>query len=325
MQIIKRLSIKIICLAVVLTSACTNKSPVKPAPQPKANTASITTAVITDDLAVSATGGGNITSDGGSTVTARGICWGTAATPTTSGNKTADSAGTGSYKSLMTGLTANTTYYIRAYATNAAGTAYGQTVTFTTGTIDLDGNLYHTVTIGTQIWMLENLNVTHYSNGDPVPYVTDQTQWENNRTSIGYCCDYNNDSSIGAIYGKLYNWGVVTDVRNICPAGWRLPTQTDWDTLENYLGGIDIAGGKMKEAGTVHWATPNTGGNNSSGFTALPAGGRELGPSTGLGTVAYFWMGGDLNGQGLSYDAVTVAGVGSNEFYAGFSIRCIRN
>lgn len=136
---------------------------------------------------------------------------------------------------------------------------------------DYDGNVYQTVLIGDQCWMMENLKVTHYRNGDPIPHVTDGVTW-GNLTSGAYC-NYNNDEGNVATYGRLYNWYAVDDSRNIAPAGWHVPSDAEWQTLVDYLGGDAVAGGKMKEAGTTHWASPNTGATNESGFTALPGGG----------------------------------------------------
>ncbi|MFH0736214.1 MAG: fibrobacter succinogenes major paralogous domain-containing protein [bacterium] len=227
----------------------------------------------------SAASGGSITSDGGSLITARGVCWSTGVTPTISDYKTTDGSGKGTYVSNITGLAANTKYYARAYATNNAGTGYGNVISFTTlqvndGTVtDIDGNVYHSVTIGTQVWLRENLKVTHYRNGDPIPLVVTNPVWSSLTTSA--YSNYNNDPTISATYGVLYNWYAASDSRNIAPEGWHVPTNAEWTILINYLGGEDLAGAKMKETGTLHWQDPNTGANNQSGFTALGAGERD--------------------------------------------------
>jgi uncharacterized protein (TIGR02145 family) len=140
--------------------------------------------------------------------------------------------------------------------------------------IDYDGNEYDTVVIGTQTWLKQNLKVTHYNNGVPIPNVTDNTIWANLTT--GARCYYNNDSSAyDSVYGALYNWYAVNDPNHICPEGWHVSTNDEWQTTETYLGSASIAGGKMKEAGTLHWNSPNTGATNSSGFTGLPGGARD--------------------------------------------------
>jgi uncharacterized protein (TIGR02145 family) len=145
----------------------------------------------------------------------------------------------------------------------------------TYGTLtDQDGNIYRTITIGTQTWMAENLRTTKYRDGTAIPNVTDNTAWSN--LSTGAYCNYNNTESADTIatYGRLYNWYAATDSRDIAPSGWHVPTDDEWTTLTTYLGGDSVAGGKMKETGTTHWVTPNGGATNESGFTALPSGVR---------------------------------------------------
>ncbi len=128
------------------------------------------------------------------------------------------------------------------------------------------------VQIGTQIWMTKNLNVSRYRNGDPIPQVTDPTQWASLTT--GAWCYYNNDMANGPIYGKLYNWYAVNDPRGLAPLGWHIPSDAEWTTLSNFLGGINLAGGKMKATNTL-WNNPNTSATNSCGFTGLPGAGRS--------------------------------------------------
>ncbi len=254
----------------------------------------LSTANVSSITETTAVCGGTITSDGGAAVTYRGVCWSTSQTPTVADNKTTDGTGVGSFTSNITGLTASTTYYVRAYAINNVGTGYGSAMSFTTeesqiGTVtDIDGNTYQTVKIGNQWWMAENLKVTHYRNGDAIPNVTDETTWINLTT--GAYCNYDNNSNNVTIYGRLYNWYAVNDSRNIAPEGWHVPSDAEWKTLETYLGGISVAGGKMKEIGTTHWSSPNTGATNESGFSALPGGSRSETAYYGvMGEVARFW------------------------------------
>ncbi len=202
---------------------------------------------------------------------------------------------------------------------------------------DVDGNVYQTVIIGTQIWLQSNLKVTHYRNGDPIPNVTDDTAWGNLTT--GAYCNYDNevakrsdDKNVSdvATYGRLYNWFAVNDSRNIAPAGWHVPTDAEWRALMNYLGGESIAGGKMKEEGTTHWQSPNTGATNESGFTALPGGYRvNYGVFAGIGTLGYLWSSTEYNTslawfRNLSYDSAAVRRSVTDK-QVGFSIRCIKN
>jgi len=136
--------------------------------------------------------------------------------------------------------------------------------------VDIDGNVFHEVKIGTQIWMVENLKVTHYRNGDPIlqPSLDD---W-GNQSGVGACCSYMNNDSIANIYGRLYNFYAVTDPRNIAPKGWHVPSKEEWLVLINFLGGENEAGAKLKEAGTDHWAGYNLDADTTTGFNALPGG-----------------------------------------------------
>lgn len=140
---------------------------------------------------------------------------------------------------------------------------------------DYDGNVYNTVIIGNQVWMQENLKVTHYRNGISIPNITDITTWAGLTT--GARCYYNNDSiAHDSLYGALYNWYAVHDVNGICPEGWHVSGDSEWNVVETFLGGSFVAGGKMKESGTSHWLNPNTGATNESGFTGLPGGMRGM-------------------------------------------------
>ena len=265
------------------------------------NLPTLTTTATSSIASTTAVSGGSISSDGGATITARGVCWSTSANPTVAlSSKTIDGTGTGIFTSTMSGLTANTTYFIRAYATNSAGTAYGAGLSFTTSNTssatsvtDVDGNTYQLVTICSQTWTKSNLNVSHYRNGDVIPQITDATQWLNSTT--GAWCYYANTSSNGTIYGKLYNWYAVNDPRGLAPAGYHIPSNTEWDTLSNCLGGDSISASAMKETGNTHWTTSNTDATNSSGFTGLPGGAlyqSDLGVAgifQGIGSSAYFW------------------------------------
>jgi uncharacterized protein (TIGR02145 family) len=460
-------------LSIFLIHSCKKDKPTLPI---------ITTTAASALMQTTATSGGNITSDGGANVTARGVCWSTTTGPTTAlSTKTMDNTGTGIFTSSITALTAGTVYYVRAYATNTAGTAYGNELTFTTMTsipgvptgvtaiagntqatvtftapvsnggsvitgytvtsspgsitgtglvspitvtgltngtaytftvtatnaignsiasyasnqvtpatipgaptigpafagnaqatitftapadnggssitgytvtsvpggltatgtaspitvtglnngtaytftvtatnaigngaassatnsitpvepvTDIDGNVYHVVTIGTQVWMAENLKTTRYNDGTAIPNVTVDATWA--ALTTGAYCDYGNDPANSTIYGRLYNWYTVdnntsTKVasnggKNVCPTGWHIPSRTEWMTLITYLGGEDVAGGKLKETGTTHWVSPNTGATNETGFTALPGGFRFYnGLDYSRGNYVFWW------------------------------------
>lgn len=193
---------------------------------------------------------------------------------------------------------------------------------------DVDGNLYHTLTIGTQVWLVENLMVTHYRNGDSIPNVTDATLWSTLTT--GAYCNYNNNDTIASTYGRLYNWFTVKDIRNITPYGWHVPSQAEWTVLENYLGGDSVAGGKIKEADTLHWNSPNTGATNESGFTGLPGGNcANNGIFSEIGRFGFWWSNIENNQYNawcrilyFNYANIYSDNVGKN---SGFSVRCIKD
>jgi uncharacterized protein (TIGR02145 family) len=193
---------------------------------------------------------------------------------------------------------------------------------------DIDGNVYKTVSIADQIWMAENLKTTKYNNGIEILLITDNSEW--NSASNGAYCFYNNDAdTYKNTYGALYNWYAI-NADSLCPTGWHVPIDEEWTTLIDFLGGLSLAGGKMKETGTIHWSSPNTGANNESGFTGLPGGFRfDDGSYFGMNTdaiwwsatadylyTAWFW--------GLYFEESAVY-KGTNNKEMGFSVRCIKN
>jgi uncharacterized protein (TIGR02145 family) len=193
---------------------------------------------------------------------------------------------------------------------------------------DIDGNVYHTITIGNQIWMAENLKVTKYRNGDPIQFVTDNSAWAN-LTNGGYSIYKNNPDTV-EIYGNLYNWIAVSDSRNICPVGWHVPDDSELQELIDFLGGEDVAGGKMKEIGYAHWSFPNTGASNTSGFNALPGGVRASnGGFIYLGLSGNFWSSDDFSTGNAKYfylmntDAKAIRS-NANKI-SGLSVRCIKD
>jgi uncharacterized protein (TIGR02145 family) len=315
-------------LSLILLASCSKDKSTTPPSVPV-----LTTVEASGITRTTAECGGVITSDGGGAVTARGVCWSTSITPTIADSKTSDGTGTGIYSSLIAGLTGRSLYYFRAYATNSVGTGYGDILSFTTtdsnGTVtDIDGNTYRTIKIGNQWWMAENLKVTHYRNGITIPIVADSASWSG-QTSGAYC-NINNDASQVAIYGRLYNWYAINDSSVIAPAGWHVASDSEWQTLVDFLGGDAVAGGKMKETGTTHWITPNVGATNESGFSALPGGFRyDTGNFYGFGAHGNFWSSTAAGGNVSWYRFLhcTNAGVArySSNITAGFSIRCVKD
>ncbi len=317
----------------------------------------VSTTAITSITTNGAISGGNITADGGGTITARGIVWSTSQNPTiASTTKTADGTGLGNFVSNMTTLVQNTTYYVKAYATNSTGTAYGNQLEFKTqsnasltSVTDIDGNVYKIVRIGSQIWMAENLKTTKYCNGDQIPNVTDNTQWLNLTT--GAWSYYENNSNYNSIYGKLYNGFTAIDARNVCPCEWHIPTRTEWMQLVNYLiaNGYNYDGSKSENkigkaiASKSLWdGSINVGdagndiqSNNRSNFNAFPAGFRTYynGRFAGLTNVTSFYMKENDGLDAISQESIRPdfdMGIDGNfinleQFRWGNSIRCIKD
>jgi len=193
---------------------------------------------------------------------------------------------------------------------------------------DYDGNIYHSVRIGKQIWMVENLKVTHYRNGNPIPEVRADAQWR--KVSSGAWCNYNNDTTNTRVYGCLYNWYAVNDSRNLCPPGWHVPSDDEWLIVTSYLGGEGLAGGKLKEAGITRWSYPNAGATNESGFTALPGGYRSIkGIFQILDTYSFYWTSTTYSESSafsrfIQYDYEGISRIDNYKTY-GFSVRCLKD
>ena len=312
----------------------------------------LTTTTISAISATSSTSGGNVTSDGGAPISARGVVWSTSTNPTIAlTTKTSNGTGTGSFSSTLTNLTSKTTYYVRSYATNSAGTGYGNEISFTTSdstnvmgitcsgtpTVkDIDGNTYNTVQIGTQCWTKENLKVTKYNDGTTIPLDTSgglngngtgQT-WSVRTTGARTIYGHNNNNL--EVYGYLYNWYAVVDIKRLCPTGWHVPTDAEWTILTTYLGGESVAGGKMKSSGTTNWNSPNTGATNESGFSGLPGGYRyNDGSFSTIRDNAFFWSATENSSSNAWFRFLYYAnGYVDRYNYSktfGASVRCLRD
>lgn len=189
--------------------------------------------------------------------------------------------------------------------------------------VDGDGNEYDTIVIGTQTWLKENLKTTTYRFGNPVRLITDNTEWIS--WQQGAYCWYDNDPKYKDIYGALYNWHAAKS-QALCPDGWHVPTIEDWTVLINSLGGEYVAGGKLKEAGFVHWAKPNASATNESGFTGLPGGYRYFfdGTFDRLGEIGEFAVSDTPYKMCLQYSN-GIGGMVTWYKQAGLSVRCLKD
>jgi uncharacterized protein (TIGR02145 family) len=202
---------------------------------------------------------------------------------------------------------------------------FGQTVT------DVDGNVYNTITIGTQTWMAENLKTTKYRNGDTIGTTIPEILNVSGEPTAKYQWAYQGNEGIAAVYGRLYTWNAITDSRNVCPTEWHVPSDAEWTVLSNFLGGENIAGGKVKEAGTLHWAPPNTGATNESGFNALPGGIRGIdGLFSYYSGYAGWWSSTEIGVNSAWYrNVVYNSDTLKRDNYClrsnGFSVRCLKD
>ena len=295
--------------------------------------ATLNTSVPTNVFSSSATLGGNVTSDGGLVITENGVVYSTIQNPTNSNNKMAIGSGINAYQKNITNLTPNTTYYVRAYAINGQGIAYGNQISFTTTpktvntgkVMDIEGNTYKTVTIGTQAWMAENLKTTKYRDGSQIPNVIDNVAWYS--LTNGAYCWCKNLASNKDTYGALYNYFTVISGK-LCPVGWHVPSDEDFNILISFLGGESVAGGKLKETGTLHWLSPNSYATNSSGFTALPGGARTVNEFLYFGNSAGFWSSTEVYSETAWTCWLTNSSNGFSKYnnsdkHDGYSIRCV--
>ncbi len=312
---------------------------------------SVTTDTLRDIFFSSATCGGFVIESGSSPVSARGVCWSTSHNPTVNDSHTTNGSGTGSFTSHIDSLYANTTYYVRAYATNSVGTAYGEERSFTTlptfycgidSVTDYDGNVYPTVEIGQQCWMRENLRTTHYADGTEILVGNPNSTYPTIPTTPYRCAPGNNNANV-PVYGLLYNGyaacgsAVTNFFQGVCPDGWHLPSQNEYEQLTSYVGnqsqyvcgGSSIAKSLASPSGWIGTSS-NTCSvkycpdeNNATGFTAVPAGAN----SNGLGDSCIIWSR-SMDGFKLKSFVVVDQTVILKSFTASnrfLSVRCLHN
>lgn len=296
---------------------------------------------------------GYTTDNGDSPITARGFCFSTEPLPDLDDAFVTDPVITTSFYEPAAGLQPGTTYYLRAFVTNAQGTAYGNQISFTTppstplnenityGSVtDQDGNTYATVAIGSQVWMAENLRSSTYANGDPIPNAQEPEGWGWDAPEEGAWCHYNNDPVFDAVMGKLYNWYAVDDARNVCPSGWHVPSELDWQAMELELGmpveelnetasrgGDGQLGLKLRSTGNQHWQGALLG-TNDTGLSGIAAGQRNLnGVFTAMTQEARWWTttgagNNDARTRGLISDGYLIDAT-HYSYPAGLSVRCV--
>jgi len=295
--------------------------------------------------ATSATFAGSVTSDGNSPITVRGVCWSTSPNPTINDSFRINGNGLGSFSSNVTGLTLGVTYYVRAYATNDVGTAYGHEESFITdfancGTVtDFDNNIYQTVIIGSKCWMRENLRTRNYADGTLIAYGDAYMSY----SDPYYYFPDNNESNV-LTYGLLYNWAAVmknegssdTDpsgVQGVCPEGWHLPSRAEWNQLSNYVSlqpayycnenpdyiakAFASTSGWLEDDGLCAVGN-NLSANNATGLTILPAGYLyDYGLHLYFGYFAALWSATERSGTDGYCSSLQLSDSGLNEYYPG--------
>jgi uncharacterized protein (TIGR02145 family) len=308
---------------------------------------------------------GTIINEGSDSLTDKGFCWSTGMTPTLKDNKiTSINPSDVELESPITGLLPNTSYYVRAYAINEAGIAYGNQVSLVTksatssilfnpdvtyGSVsDIEGNRYKTVEIGTQVWLAENLKTTKFNDGTPIPLIINKFPWTGNTPGYGWY--ENNEAIFKNIYGAYYNWDAVSTGK-LCPTGWHVPSDEEWKILEMFLGMSreqteivtvwrgSTEGSKIKETGTINWVQESATGTNESGFTGLPggvcyvsiAGASQYRNYLGEGISGVWWTTTELYSpydlvwlRGINYDSSMINRF-ENTKASGLNVRCIKD
>jgi uncharacterized protein (TIGR02145 family) len=321
----------------------------------EADIPTIITFSVFDLTATGGFSGGNITDNGGDPVDASGICWSTGRFPDLNDTHTNEGGGHDSFESYLHDLNPYTVYYVRAYATNGAGTGYGQEVAFRTywdnaDIMDWDGNSYPTIQIGERVWTAVNLRATHYADGTPIAEVISGEAWSQLETDARAYCYYDNNAGGADPYGVLYTWGAAVngsagtvavdgEVQGVCPDGWHLPGDEDWKELELELGMTELTasedgwrgwdeGGMLKTSGTEFWNEPNEMATNVSGFGAVAAGSRDTtGACSERGNYTAFWSATEAGAaeawvRGLHTQRGEIRRV-TRHRKEGYSVRCI--
>lgn len=307
--------------------------------------AQVNTLDITNVTSHSATVRGNITAEGSIAIIARGFCWSKNPEPELHNPYTkfvSDTEGAGSISWEIKQLNADVTYFVRAFYITSKDTVYGNQLEFATqdyiqfnpevsyGTVtDIDGNVYKTVTIGSQTWMAENLRTTRYQNGDPILNEKDPKFWTLQGYNPGAYCYFEHNKTKAGIYGAYYNWYAANDARNIAPAGWRVATEEDWEELKAYcyqrIG--QNYGYSLREPTTAHWQASNWVSFNETGFTALGADKAYTSTDSKWvkGNYGFFWTSSGSADLPVHAQLNEVVDLTPSQPNFGFSIRCVKN
>lgn len=283
---------------------------------------SLTTNSVTATSNIDMKMSGQLLSFGGCNIKSKGFCWSETPQPTISSNY--KEVTTTNFIHQISNLKSGATYYVRAYAINDVGLAYGNELVVTMPVEDVVGNSYHTVAIGTQTWMVENLKTTKYNDGVIIPYINNYSLTS---TTDGYC-NYFDNTSNASVYGQLYNWFVVSNSEHcLAPKGWHIPTDGEWTVLSDFIGGLDVAGGKLKAVGTLKWKSPNFGATDEVGFNAQPGGWAYIIYSN-ISINAVWWTSTCSQDRAwartLYYDRNTLTRDVYRPVY-GLSVRCVRD
>jgi len=297
--------------------------------------------IVSTDSIVEITGStavcyGTLIFNGGLNIHNLGFCYGSTPYPTVNDNIAAWCLVDSVFTTQIDFLQPHTTYYVRAFATNELGIAYGNQLHFETKDFcgnashvsDSDNNLYNIIPIHNQCWMQENLKTTRLNDGTPIPLVENNISWSN-LMDPGFSWYNNDNTSYGHTYGALYNWYAVK-TEKLCPLGWRVPTDEDWHKLNHNFGGPSEAGYKLKDIGTMYWSSPNTLATNESGFTALPGGERNyFGLYDRIGYAGNWWTTTEVDNftaivWNLRYNAGNTFRESASK-RNGYSVRCIKN
>lgn len=354
MKVIQIIQIAGVLLAILLPGCKKDEKPVVQL-TPTVMTTAVIQHPITDLDHINVTCGGEVTSDGGAIVTSRGVCWSIYPLPTIEDSVILAGKGSGKFSVDLLSLKPFTKYYVRAWATNSKGTAYGDTLSFFTETPDLskpcpgmptvadiDGNVYKTVLIGDQCWMKENLRTTRYNDQTSIPLINNDQGWVTLGSNGARTWVKDDSATYATLYGALYNWHAVNHPSGLCPQGWRVPSDQEWKQMELFIGipleNLDDFGGRgtyhggmLKSIGTQYWRFPNKSATNLKGFTALPSGSRASnnGKFIYMSEMANFWTATADNPQTIWAREVHYL-IGSvirsqRSPATGYSVRCIKD